>query len=142
MPTYSSTIFSALTALFFSIQAAQAADTAGLPIELNGLSAVNGGCQMTFIVQNKLDVEVEDLALEVVLFDQNSKVIKFVKLGAGALPKSKTRVKRFTIAKTECTSIKRILVNDVARCKAGEMTSAQCLSALSLTNKTSADFGL
>lgn len=113
-----------------------------LGLELNGLEQVDAGCRLTFVVQNEMDVELSDFALEVVLFDKKSSVMKFVVLGAGALPKSKTKVKRFNIAKSDCSHIGRVLVNDVARCKGENLSPKQCLKALVLTNKSAVSFGL
>lgn len=137
---YIGVLFCVLCAV--GMTATHAAQSEHVAVELNSLEQVNENCRLTFVVQNKLAYEVTDLSLEVVLFDKSAKVMKFVKLSAGTLPKDKTKVKRFSISKSNCADIARVLVNDVASCKAGSLTAKQCLDALNLANKSNIDFGL
>lgn len=111
-------------------------------IELNRLASGPKGCLVSFVMQNGIGVEIEDLSLEVVLFDKEGRVDRILLLSSGSLPRDKTRVKQFELEGTECTGISQILLNDVSSCKGEGLDSQSCLASLKLESRAEVKFGL
>lgn len=110
---------------------------AKLAIELNALDQRGSACRLSFLISNKTGVALDALAFELVLFDASQRIISLVAAEAGALPKGKSRVKQFDIAARECTSISRLLLNDITQCKGGTLTPKTCLQAVLLSSRAS-----
>lgn len=128
--------------LALTTAAAEPAAHVSLQIELNRLEPTDQGCRVTLVLQNRLAVSIEELGVEVVLFDQDHQVNRLVTLNVGGLPEGKTRVKRFHLKGTSCSDIKRILLNDVTQCKGGDLAPSTCLDKLKLSSRTGVSFGL
>jgi hypothetical protein len=111
-----------------------------LVLELNTLEGTDQGCRLTFVVKNEFDTALNQLRFELALFDSNSRVSSVIVLDAGALPKNKTRVKRFNLPDLSCSDISRVLLNDITECKGEALTAAKCLSQAEISSRSDVDF--
>jgi hypothetical protein len=107
-----------------------------IAVEFNDLQQMDDACRAVFVLQNDLTQAIEDLALRVVAFDSEQRAKLFLSLDIGALPAGKTRVVRFDLGGgLACDDISRLLLDDVTRCKGGELAPATCLEAISLSSR-------
>ncbi len=110
-------------------------------IELNALAQQSSACRVSFVMQNNLPTPIEELVLEVVLFDQAKRVTSLLVIKSRALPVKKTRVRQYDLKNIPCQTISRFLVNDVKVCKGKSLTPQSCLKALTLNSRTTAKLG-
>lgn len=121
-------------------EASTAASDAGqLGIELNKLEQVDDTCRVYFVFQNALDSRLETLQLELVLFDTEGFVQRRLTLDAAPIAEDKTSVKLFDLAKTQCGSVGRILVNDVLAIAGPDGALPDDVSRLELSSKGDVD---
>lgn len=131
-----------LLSLPLAIQPAQAAETAkadkspGIAIELNTARQTGANCNLSFVFRNSLPSAIEAMILEVVLFNTEGLVDKFLRLKTGALPPGKMRVKQFVLKGRSCTGLSRILINDVPVCRGGNLPAAACLGAVRVNSRS------
>jgi len=145
MSTFYRSVLFALSALWVSISAAgwvQAGENGKLHVELNNIQKSSTGCRLSFVMKNGMRTDIENLSLEIVLFDKNARVNRILTLKSGALPYNKTRVKRFDIRKAQCPDISRILINSVETCKGDGLNPTACLKALTTSTLTKTTFGI
>ncbi|MEJ8572603.1 hypothetical protein [Microbaculum marinum] len=117
-----------------------AATSETVTIELNRLEDVQGGCRLSYVLTNGLPVSVEALALEVVLFDTDGRVDRFLLFKARPLPVAKTRVQQFEIGDTACGAIGRVLLNDVTDCAGEGLSPGSCLAAIRTQSRADVPF--
>lgn len=108
---------------------ALAEDNAQLSIELNDMTAKDTACRTTFLIKNDLSVGLEDLAFELVLFGKDQRIVQLITVSTGKLPRGKSRVKQFDLKGVDCSAVGRVLLNDIARCRGGDLTPETCLAA-------------
>ncbi len=125
-----------LCVLSLSSWGAVAGDGPRIVFELNNARQAGDNCRLSFVIQNKMPAAVEALSLEIVLFDKQGTVDRFLKLKAGALPMGKMRVKQFDLKGRNCADISKILINEIAECKGKELSPAICGSRLSISSNT------
>lgn len=111
-----------------------------LLIELNQLKDVSGACRASFVIRNDLGTPVSKLAMEIVLFDKQEKIMSLLAIDAGSLTQSKTRVKQFDLKDLSCGAIGSLLLNDITTCEGTSLTPAACLEKAKLAHKTEAPF--
>ncbi|PLX44013.1 MAG: hypothetical protein C0605_03335 [Hyphomicrobiales bacterium] len=129
---------SAALALMMTLVLAGIARAAGGPainVELNTAKQTDDTCTLSFVFRNGLATPIEAMTLEVVLFDKDGLVDKFLRLKTGPLPTAKLRVKQFALKGRQCASLSRILINGVPDCSGGKLTPAQCLGALNPSSR-------
>jgi hypothetical protein len=119
---------------------AEKAKQSGISLELNSLKSVGSGCRIAFVIHNGYEVAISDLGFELVLFDKNQFVTTVLSVKAGALPRSKTRVKQFDIGKVDCGNVGRILLNDFDQCKGEGLDAPACLKSVKLTSRAGIPF--
>ncbi len=112
----------------------------GLGIELNRLEPVDSGCRLSFVLTNTMDVSVDALSMEAVLFDGEGRVDRFLLLKARPLPAGRTRVQQFDVGETSCDRIARVLLNDVTACAGGGLTPQSCLESIRPTSRSGVPF--
>jgi len=98
-----------------SASAAQA-DDPSLRIELNRLEARDNACQLVFVAQNDSAQGLDQLVLEMVLFDRAGGVAALTLLDFQDLPAGRMRVRSFDMPGLECDGLGRVLVNATASC--------------------------
>lgn len=111
-----------------------------LSLELNALDTTSQGCQLTFVMQNRLGARLEALSFELAVFNAAGRVNRVVTLDAGSLPEEKTRVARFVVSDLACPEVGRVLLNDISACKGQDMTPAICLAHTRVSSRIEAAF--
>ncbi|SEH58162.1 hypothetical protein SAMN04488075_0189 [Paracoccus alkenifer] len=117
----------------------------GILLELNAARpAEDGGCRLTMVVANGLDRGLARAAWQVAIFDRGGIVESLPVLDFGQLIGGKTKVSVFELAGRPCDAIGRIIVNDVAECRAEDGTDLRetCLTGLSARTLTDIEFGI
>ena len=115
-----------------------AAAASGVSIELNRLEPKDGGCQVSIVVANPGDKALDSLKLDLVFFDKDGVISRRLAVEAGPVRASKTSVKLFNAAETQCDGVSRVLLNDVTAC-GGEQ---DCLAAVSTSSRVkNVEFG-
>ncbi|WP_173931004.1 hypothetical protein [Chelativorans sp. Marseille-P2723] len=112
-----------------------------IELELNALEARGAGCRMTFVISNGLNADIGRAAFELALFGGQGLVEGLTVVDFGSLPKGKTKVSQFDLAKIACENISRVLVNDVAECSGPGIDAETCLRSLSTTTRSETGFG-
>lgn len=112
-----------------------------LLIELNALAQKNAACRVSFLMQNNLTSPIEELVLEVVLFDRAHQVTSLLVIKSRTLPVKKNRVRQYDLKNIACQTISRFLINDVKVCKGQSLSPQFCLKALTLNSRTTAKLG-
>lgn len=92
------------------------ADDAPLRIELNRVEARDNACQLVFVAQNDSAEGLDQLVLEMVLFDRAGGVAALTLLDFQELPAGRMRVRSFDMPGLECEGLGRVLVNATATC--------------------------
>jgi len=114
-------------------------------IELNSATETeNGGCLLTMVTTNMMQQALSRAAWQVAIFDSAGVVEALTILDFGAMTSGKTKVAMFELPGRSCADVGRIVVNDVAECRAEDETDlrAACLSGLATQSRTNIDFGL
>ncbi|MET4632262.1 hypothetical protein ABIE08_000175 [Kaistia defluvii] len=111
-----------------------------IAIELNGAEANAKACRLSFVIDNRLSAGIDDMALELVLFEQDGRVNRFAVVRTAKVPAGKSRVRQFDIPETACPSIARILVNDVKECSGAGLTPGACAESIQVSTRTDMRF--
>lgn len=112
-----------------------------LAIELNALEPSDRGCRVTFVATNHLEGDLDRAAYELAFFDTDGLVARLAVIDFLDLVQGRTKVRQFEFAGMDCSAVGRILVNDLAECTGTDVAASNCMSRLSLDNKTSIQFG-
>lgn len=104
------------TATAASTQSPHQPGDAGLQIELNRTEARDNACQLVFVTQNGTQTGLDQLVLEVVLFDSAGGVAALTLLDFQELPAGRMRVRSFDMPGLQCDALGRLLVNATADC--------------------------
>ncbi len=126
----------ALTAISATAEQSGAEQSGAIGLELNAATQEDTGCRLSFLVQNELEADIKQLALEAVLFDAQGQVSQLTLLDFAALPKARPRVRQFIIANTQCSAISRLLINGASACTGEGLTPASCEQALKPSSRT------
>jgi hypothetical protein len=117
-------------------QEAARGEAATISVELNAIQPVDGGCALTFMVENGLPDDIEKLVTETVLINTNGRVDRLTLFDFGDVPSGRTRVRQFAVPQFECGTFGRLLVNGASTCLIGGTESEVCDSRLALTSRT------
>jgi len=125
-----------LVAFLAGLPASAQDPTSGrISLELNTLETVNGSCRLTFLLQNKLDTDIESLAVETVLFSRDNQVLLLTLFDFGTLPAQRMRVRQFQVPDTTCDMLGMVLINGASRCSGGDLTPQICEQAFDLRSR-------
>ena len=111
-------------------------------IELNSTSQIkataNAGqaCTLSFVVTNGLEVDLDSMVVETVLFDRSGSVDRLTLFDFAALPQARPRVRQFSVPDLACDQIGRILVNGVQNCSGVGLENAICATAIMTSSRT------
>jgi len=122
--------------------AQEAAEPAGLSIELNALQPADVGCRMTFLAINGFATELDRASVETALFDASGGIERIVTLDFKGLSPGKTKVLQFELAGLDCADLGRVLVNDITACEGEGLESGSCLAGLSTSARADVEFGV
>ncbi len=112
----------------------------GVVIELNRLSPVKNACRMSLVFTNMMDVPVDALAIETVLFNKQDSVERFLVLKSRPLTPKKIRVQQFDVAGVPCDGFGKLLLNDVKECKVADLDPGACLERIKPSSKAGVPF--
>jgi hypothetical protein len=111
-------------------------DTPALLIELNVVAPQEGACRLIFLAENSLGADLSSLVMEAVVFDREGAVTLLTLFDFRELPDARPRVRQFDLADTDCTSLGRVLLNDVHACVGEGITAAACKAGLRWSSRT------
>lgn len=129
----------------FASAAQDAPPAEAMLLELNAATPTDdGGCRLTVVSTNRLPQGLGRAAWQVAIFDPQGIVQGLPILDFGTLAPGKTKVAMFDLPGRGCDAIGRIVVNDVAECRADDGTDLRgpCLTGLATQTRTDIDFGL
>ena len=124
---------SAVVSAFFS--SAVYADSP-FSIEVNTAQSVESGCNLSFFINNEMDLDLNSAIFETVILDTSGHVSQLSLFDFGTLPANRTRVRQFLISGTQCDAIGHILFNGATTCEGKDLTPKICDKALSLSSRT------
>ena len=119
-----------------------AEEAPSLALELNALQPSDAGCRITFLATNGLGGPLDKTTFEVALFGAEGGLDRLVSLDFQKLTPGKTKVLQFELSGLDCTSVSRVLVNDVTACDGTEIAAAACLDHLTTSSRAKPQFGL
>ena len=111
-------------------------DQSGLLVELNAADLVGETCRLTFLLRNGLEVDVDQLTVETVLFSKQGQVILLTLFDFGAIPVGRPRVRQFQVPNVSCSALGMVLVNGADTCTGEGLTAAGCEKVMSVTSRT------
>src|SRR3984893_3507363 len=101
-------------------------------LELNTIEPSENRCRLNFVVENRSEVALDTLKLDLVLFSKDGAIMR--RLIADMAPvRSKKTVVRAFLVDAECHQVGAILVNDVTACMPGDPNA--CLDQLDLSTR-------
>lgn len=108
-----------------------AQDASGaLIVELNRVVPMDGACRLTFMAQNNMDADIEQIVFETVLFTSDGGVERLTLFDMGTLPTARPRVREFDMPGLACEDLGRVLFNGVDTCTGDGLDAAICATAL------------
>ncbi len=134
-----------LAAVGFFVLAVMAAPTKAqegrLLVELNQLEDMEQGCRGAVVFTNEMDMTIQELAIEVAVFDHDERVKNLWLLPARNLAPGKIRVRQFLFQEDSCADIGSILLNDVVNCEVdGDLDPEECLARTSVSSRIDVPF--
>ncbi|MEM9576923.1 MAG: hypothetical protein AAF999_07900 [Pseudomonadota bacterium] len=118
------------------VHASDGAAEAGISLELNTLSQVETGCQLTFLTSAGYAQGVEKVVFETVLFDAEGAVTLLTLFDFGTLPPGRPRVRQFVIPRQNCAGLGSILINGVTTCSVPGFDESTCQAGLTVSSRT------
>lgn len=106
-------------------------DGGALIVELNRVVPLEGACRLTFMAQNNMDMDVEQVVFETVLFTSDGGVERLTLFDLGELPTARPRVREFDMQGLACENLGRVLFNGVDACSGEGVDAETCEGALS-----------
>jgi len=117
-----------------------AAEPSRLAIELNALKSAASDCQMALLFTNGLAIDIDALALELVVFDGDGVMDRVLRVKSSDLPAGRKRLKLFKLEGLDCAAVGSILVNDVTDCDGAGLDRKTCADAVQASHKTTVPF--
>jgi hypothetical protein len=125
-------VLSALVGVqLLGLHAALAAEEKFL-VQLNTIEPAESRCRLNFVIENKSDVAIESMKLDLVAFGSDGGILRRLLTEMGPVRPLKTIVRTFVID-AECGQIASILVNEVNACAPGNPNS--CLDGLAVSSR-------
>lgn len=106
-----------------------------ITLELNRLDEKEAACGAVLVAKNARRDRIEDLNLDLVIFDQNGVVARRLAVQMGPLRAGKTVVKGFTIAGVACGAVGQLLLNDVIACQTEVAPLDECLDRVETSSR-------
>ena len=125
----------ALVVLHVLLPMATSAAEEKVSIQLNSVENTDNRCRLNFVIENKSQVRIESMKLDLVAFGGDGGILNRVIVEMGPIRSAKTMVRAFGVD-AECAHISALLVNDVVVCTPGE--AGACLDGLVLSSRVQA----
>jgi hypothetical protein len=126
-------------ALALTLAASAALSQTPIVVELNRLEAREGSCNAMFLVRNPA-AAIDELRLDLVLFDRSGVITRRINLDLGPVPGEKTQVRSFILSGVACEALGSVLLNEVSACRIGGAARSDCLTSLSLASRAGVEF--
>lgn len=125
-------LHSAVLSIALVLPLGSAAQQAGgaLIVELNRVVPLDDACRLTFMAQNNMDMDIEQIVLETVLFTTDGGVERLTLFDLGALPTARPRVREFDMQGLACDGLGRVLFNGVDACTGEGADLETCAGSL------------
>lgn len=107
-----------------------------LTVELNAVGSQDGGCALTFLVQNGHADAIGSVVFETVLFDISGQVDRLTLFDFRDLPAGRPRVRQFVVPDLACEDLGRVLFNGAETCTVSGAESGLCTDTLRLSTRT------
>ncbi len=121
--------------------AAQTADGDGyVTIEMNKLEPQANACRSYFVIENRTDIELTKLVLDIYIFDSDGLIERRLAMDTREILPGKTNVRLFDIRDVGCESIGRLLLNGVLECRDTSGERDDCARLLAVSSRTGVDF--
>lgn len=117
-----------------------AAERDKIAVELNALKPTETACQMALLFTNGLTIDVDALALDLVVFNGNGVMDRIIRVKSSDVPAGRKRLKLFNLEGLDCAAIGSILVNDVTGCEGAGIDTKTCADAVQASYKTTVPF--
>lgn len=104
--------------------------TPSIGVEMNSTLQLEDACQLTFMLRNGLDADVDSLVLETVLLTKDGAVDRLTLFNMRDLPSGSPRVRQFNVPSLSCDALGQVLINGVAECSGDGFETAVCSDAL------------
>lgn len=121
--------------LFVGLSGAAYAQDQKLSVELNRVDQQGEACRFDWRVTNRTESGIDDLAADIVLFDQAGVNIARMVVPFGALAREKSVLRSFQLRPFECARVGEALLNGVAQCVADP--PLDCLAAIAVSSRAS-----
>ena len=121
----------ALTTLAGRVLAAEPA----LSIELNKLEEIDGKCQASLVIDNRLGHALDRFNIDLFVFDRAGVIAHRVLVDLAPLRDDKTTVATFALVEGPCSGIGRVLVNDIPACRGESGVDLDCVAALAVSSR-------
>jgi hypothetical protein len=115
------------------------AQESGFNLELNNIKEIPQGCRVAFLASNQLGTTVQKLSVEIVVFDENSKVSDVVVFEFGRLPNGRSKVAQFDLSH-QCGSISKLLLNNIKECSGDKDIRQECEDRMKTTSRVNIAF--
>lgn len=107
-----------------------------IAVELNSsLQLENGPCQLTFLLNNGLETDLDSLVFETVLLTKDGAVTRLTLFDMRDLPSGTPRVRQFNVPSLSCDTLGQVLINGVAECSGEGVDPAACSAALTYSSR-------
>ncbi|WP_341863752.1 hypothetical protein [Gymnodinialimonas sp. 57CJ19] len=103
---------------------------AALIVQLNRVVLLDGACRLTFMAQNYMDADIEQIVFETVLFTTEGSIDRLTLFDMAALPTARPRVREFDMPGLSCDTLGRVHFNGVDTCAGDGLDPARCEGAL------------
>ncbi len=112
---------------------------APIEVQLNKLEDVDGGCRAYVVVNNQNALAIQSLMLEMISFRTDGVIGQRFSVELGPLSGKKRSVKLFRLD-ANCDDIGSFLVNQVLKCESANGPIEDCMSGLTVSALTKAEF--
>lgn len=112
-----------LALLPLPLAAQETAPAVGLTIELNATKGVEQGCQLSFLIRNGHETDIDSAIYETVLLDTSGQVDRLTLFDFGELPAGRPRVRQFVVPGTGCDGWARF--SSMARAAAKRLAASR-----------------
>lgn len=119
--------------------AGPAAAEAGLSLELNKLSDVDGYCAASLLLTNRMGPTLEQVRFDLFVMDKDGVIARRLFLDTGPMREGKTTVATVAILDRPCAQVGRLLINDVPVCKTEAEDDVDCVAALNVASRASVE---
>ena len=102
---------------------------------MNNVRTVSGTCHASFLLRNDFAHTLDRFRLDLYIFGGDG-VIKFrSNIDLAPLRNDKSTVITFRIAPEPCSSLSKVLVNDIPQCRAEGGKALDCLDGLAVSSR-------